>query len=303
MRIKRYWKKIAVLVMTTAFLLQGQAVLAAETETVTETVEVKETKAAPQTEAPKQSEAPQTEAPKQTEAPQTEAPKQTEAPQTEAPQTEAPQTEAPQTEAPQTEAPQTEAPQTEAPQTEAPQTEALQTETPQTEAVETEAIQTEAVETETVETETESEEESETESEKEESYKTDFRFENGEIIIVAKATKDAKLPENTEMQVKKLEVGSAKYEEAKRATEAKMNASEDAEYIFYDVTFVSDGKELDPAEGTVVIQVEFKTVQVDADAQQQSVLQIEDTGSGKVAKDVTAAAAEGTNMSSVKFSF
>ncbi len=302
MRIKRYWKKIAVLVMTTAFLLQGQAVLAAETETVTETVEVKETKAAPQTEAPKQSEAPQTEAPKQTEAPQTEAP------QTEAPQTEAHQTEAPQTEAHHTEAPQTEAPQTEAPQTEAPQTEALQTEAPQTEAVETEAIQTEAeeteaIQTEAVETETESEEESETESEKEESYKTDFRFENGEIIIVAKATKDAKLPENTEMQVKKLEVGSAKYEEAKRATEAKMNASEDAEYIFYDVTFVSDGKELDPAEGTVVIQVEFKTVQVDADAQQQSVLQIEDTGSGKVAKDVTAAAAEGTNMSSVKFSF
>ena len=173
----------------------------------------------------------------------------------------------------------------------------------ETEAIQTEAEETEAIQTEAVETETESEEESETESEKEESYKTDFRFENGEIIIVAKATKDAKLPENTEMQVKKLEVGSAKYEEAKRATEAKMNASEDAEYIFYDVTFVSDGKELDPAEGTVVIQVEFKTVQVDADAQQQSVLQIEDTGSGKVAKDVTAAAAEGTNMSSVKFSF
>ena len=278
MKVKRYWKKIAVLVMTTAFLLQGQAVLAAETETVvTETAETKEVKAAPQTEAP----APQTE------APQTEAP----APQTEAPQTEAPQTEAPQTEAPQTEAPQTEAPQTEAPQTEAPQTETSQTEVPETEAAQTEEVQTE------------SESETETEKDEETVYKTDFRFENGEVIIIAKASTDAKLPENTEMKVKKLEVGSAEYEEAKRASEAKLGVSEDAEYLFYDVTFVSDGKELDPAEGTVVVQVEFKTIQVDGSAQQQSVLQIDDTASGKVAKDVTAAAPEGSNMSSVKFAF
>ena len=268
MKVKRYWKKIAVLVMTTAFLLQGQAVLAAETETVvTETAETKEVKAAPQTEAP--------------------------APQTEAPQTEAP---APQTEAPQTEAPQTEAPQTEAPQTEAPQTEAPQTETSQTEVPETEAAQTEEVQT-------ESESETETEKDEETVYKTDFRFENGEVIIIAKASTDAKLPENTEMKVKKLEVGSAEYEEAKRASEAKLGVSEDAEYLFYDVTFVSDGKELDPAEGTVVVQVEFKTIQVDGSAQQQSVLQIDDTASGKVAKDVTAAAPEGSNMSSVKFAF
>ena len=300
MKVKRYWKKIAVLVMTTAFLLQGQAVLAAETETVvTETAETKEVKAAPQTEAPApQTEAPQTEAPApQTEAPQTEAPApQTEAPQTEAPQTEAPQTEAPQTEAPQTEAPQTEAPQTEAPQTEAPQTEAPQTETSQTEVPETEAAQTEEVQT-------ESESETETEKDEETVYKTDFRFENGEVIIIAKASTDAKLPENTEMKVKKLEVGSAEYEEAKKASEAKLGVSEDAEYLFYDVTFVSDGKELDPAEGTVVVQVEFKTIQVDGSAQQQSVLQIDDTASGKVAKDVTAAAPEGSNMSSVKFAF
>ena len=256
MKVKRYWKKIAVLVMTTAFLLQGQAVLAAETETVvTETAETKEVKAAPQTEAP------------------------------------APQTEAPQTEAPQTEAPQTEAPQTEAPQTEAPQTETSQTEVPETEAAQTEEVQTE------------SESETETEKDEETVYKTDFRFENGEVIIIAKASTDAKLPENTEMKVKKLEVGSAEYEEAKKASEAKLGVSEDAEYLFYDVTFVSDGKELDPAEGTVVVQVEFKTIQVDGSAQQQSVLQIDDTASGKVAKDVTAAAPEGSNMSSVKFAF
>ena len=261
MKVKRYWKKIAVLVMTTAFLLQGQAALAAETETVvTETAETKEVKAAPQTEAP-----------------QTEAP--------------APQTEAPQTEAPQTEAPQTEAPQTEAPQTEAPQTETSQTEVPETEAAQTEEVQTE------------SESETETEKDEETVYKTDFRFENGEVIIIAKASTDAKLPENTEMKVKKLEVGSAEYEEAKKASEAKLGVSEDAEYLFYDVTFVSDGKELDPAEGTVVVQVEFKTIQVDGSAQQQSVLQIDDTASGKVAKDVTAAAPEGSNMSSVKFAF
>ena len=176
-------------------------------------------------------------------------------------------------------------------QQEAPQTETSQTEVPETEAAQTEEVQTE------------SESETETEKDEETVYKTDFRFENGEVIIIAKASTDAKLPENTEMKVKKLEVGSAEYEEAKKASEAKLGVSEDAEYLFYDVTFVSDGKELDPAEGTVVVQVEFKTIQVDGSAQQQSVLQIDDTASGKVAKDVTAAAPEGSNMSSVKFAF
>ena len=303
MKRKMYWKKIAAILMTTAFLLQGQAVFAAETE-VQQTAE---TQAAVQAEAP-ETEAPQTEAP-QTEAPETEAP-QTEAPQTEAPQTEAPQTEAPQTEAPQTEAPQTEAPQTEAPETEAPQTEAPETEAPQTEAPETEAPQTEAPETEAPQTEAPKKEnadkeEAKTEKETEEEteteapvYKTAFRYEDAEVIVTAAASEAAQLPENTEMKVEKLQPNTPKYEEAKRATEAKYGVNEDAVYTFYDVTFNVNGQEIKAPDGTVTIQIQFKTIQKDTETEQQSVLHIDDTQN---VNDVTAPVAEGGNMSSVNF--
>ena len=96
-----------------------------------------------------------------------------------------------------------------------------------------------------------------------------FFFENDEVVIRAEA---AELPAGAQMVVTKLEESSAAYEEAKAAAEAVYGADADAEYKFYNVIFAADGAEVETAEDSVNIQVEFKAA---ADAQ-QSVMQIED---------------------------
>ena len=122
-----------------------------------------------------------------------------------------------------------------------------------------------------------------------------FRFENDEVIINAQAA--AELPENIEMQVRKLEEGSAEYEAAKAAAAANTEAGEDAQYSFYDVTFTVDGNEVELAEGSVYVQVEFKTVQIDSAVETQEILSIDEAG----VNNVTAQTEEGSNMSSVNF--
>ncbi len=121
-----------------------------------------------------------------------------------------------------------------------------------------------------------------------------FYFENGEVVITAQAV--AELPENIEMQVRKLEEGSAEYEAAKAAAAASTEAGEDAQYIFYDVTFTVDGSEVELADGSVNLQVEFKTVQISSE-QTQEIFHIDETG----VNNVTAETEEGSNMSSVNF--
>ncbi len=121
-----------------------------------------------------------------------------------------------------------------------------------------------------------------------------FIFENDEVIISAQAA--AELPENIEMQVRKLEEGSEEYEAAKAAAAANSEAGEDAQYSFYDVTFTVDGNEVELADGSVYVQVEFKTVQISSE-QTQEIFHIDETG----ANNVTAETEEGSNMSSVSF--
>ena len=122
-----------------------------------------------------------------------------------------------------------------------------------------------------------------------------FIFENDEVIISAQAA--AELPENIEMQVRKLEEGSEEYEAAKAAAAANSEAGEDAQYSFYDVTFTVDGNEVELAEGSVYVQVEFKTVQIDSAVETQEILSIDEAG----VNNVTAQTEEGSNMSSVNF--
>ena len=300
MRSKKYWKKIAAAFMATVFFTQGTAALAAEKQ-ADASVQAPVTEAAA-TEAPV-TEAPATEAPV-TEAPATEAPV-TETPVTEAPATEAPATEAPVTEAPATEAPATEAPVTEAPATEAPVTEAPATEVPATEIQNTETPATESSPVESTESEMPSETlppetESETSAEAEkETYQTSFRFENEEVLVTASASSAARLPENTQMTVEKLQPGTPAYESAKAMVEAKTGVKQDAEYLFYDVNFFADGQKMNYPEGTVEVQIQFKTEQSASD-QEQTVLHIDENAQ---VENVTAPAAEGSSMSSVKVTF
>ncbi len=153
-------------------------------------------------------------------------------------------------------------------------------------AEETEAIETEAAETETIETEAAQTEAAEAQT---------FTYENDEVVITAQAA--AELPENIEMQVRKLEEGSAEYEAAKAAAAESTEAAEDAQYSFYDVTFTVDGSEVELGENSVYVQVEFKTVQISSEVEMQEVLHIDEAG----VNNVTAETEEGSNMSSVNF--
>lgn len=192
---------------------------------------------------------------------------------------------------------------------EEPAPEEVQTEAPAAEAVTeiTEAAEEEpaAEETEAPEAETPAEEADVTESEELQQetseYKTDFLFENDEVKITATAAQEAKLPQNTEMKAVKLEEGTAAYEEAKAASAKELGTDENADYCFYDVTFVADGQELSPEKGTVTIRMEFKNIQINAEMQTQNIVHIEDTADGRQVQDVTSASEDGSNLQSVDF--
>ena len=128
-------------------------------------------------------------------------------------------------------------------------------------------------------------------------YKTDFYYEDEEVVILAAATLEAQIPMNAEMVVRKLAEGTEEYEALKAVSAASIGSDESAEYAFYDVTFAADGVQLDPADDTVSIQIQFKTLQMSETAEHQNVLHIGETG----VKDVTAPAAAGSNVSSVRF--
>lgn len=192
---------------------------------------------------------------------------------------------------------------------EEPAPEEVQTEEPAAEAVTeiTEAAEEEpaAEETEAPEAETPAEEADVTESEELQQetseYKTDFLFENDEVKITATAAQEAKLPQNTEMKAVKLEEGTAAYEEAKAASAKELGTDENADYCFYDVTFVADGQELSPEKGTVTIRMEFKNIQINAEMQTQNIVHIEDTADGRQVQDVTSVSEDGSNLQSVDF--
>ena len=131
---------------------------------------------------------------------------------------------------------------------------------------------------------------SETEAVETETTAREFFFENDEVIITAQA----ELPENAELQARKLEAGSEEYEAAKQIAAQNTEADDEAQYSFYDVTFTVDGEEVET--DTAMIQIQFKTVQIGT-TDVQNILKIDENG----ATDVTAQTEAGSNMSSVSF--
>ena len=134
--------------------------------------------------------------------------------------------------------------------------ERLAAENTQSEATEatTEAV-TEAPTEAPTEAATETEKE---EKETEKEYKTSFTFENEEVVIKVKVSKDAKLSKGTDLTAKKLEVGSEKYEAAKAATINSLGSDEEGTYSFYEIRFEKDGAELDVKDEHMDIDVTFK---------------------------------------------
>ncbi len=107
-------------------------------------------------------------------------------------------------------------------------------------------------------------------------------YENGEVAVTVVASEAAQLPADTIVKVTRLEEGSAEYEAAKEAARQSVGTDENASYTFYDVTLESEGETLDVEDGTVSVKMEFK-----AAAARREVVSIEETGSGKIARNVT----------------
>ncbi len=116
----------------------------------------------------------------------------------------------------------------------------------------------EAAQTEAPETEVKEEAAKETKEKKAEEYETSFQFENDEVVIVVKTSKEAKLSKGTKLAPKKLEEGSEKYEAAKAATINSLGSSEEEHYSFYEIRFEKDGKELDVQDNQMTVNVTFK---------------------------------------------
>lgn len=132
--------------------------------------------------------------------------------------------------------------------------------------------------------------------------KTDFLYENEEVVITAKVSEEAALPENAEIKAEKLMPGDPRYEEAKKASVDSLGTAEDAEYTFYDVTFTVDGNEVELPKGAAEIQMEFKNEVPLEESDKQSALHISRTEEGTVAEDVTAES-NSDAVSSAGFSF
>ena len=132
--------------------------------------------------------------------------------------------------------------------------------------------------------------------------KTDFLYENEEVVITAKVSEEAALPEYAEIKAEKLMPGDPRYEEAKKASVDSLDTAEDAEYTFYDVTFTVDGNEVELPKGAAEIQMEFKNASPLEESDKQSALHISRTEEGTVAEDVTAQS-NSDAVSSAGFSF
>ena len=118
--------------------------------------------------------------------------------------------------------------------------------------------------------------------------KTDFLYENEEVVITAKVSEEAALPENAEIKAEKLMPGDPRYEEAKKASVDSLGTAEDAEYTFYDITFTVDGNEAELPKGAAEIQMKFKNEIPLEESDKQSALHISKTEDGTVAENVTA---------------
>ena len=132
--------------------------------------------------------------------------------------------------------------------------------------------------------------------------KTDFLYENEEVVITAKVSEEAALPENAEIKAEKLMPGDPRYEEAKKASVDSLGTAEDAEYTFYDITFTVDGNEAELPKGAAEIQMKFKNEIPLEESDKQSALHISRTEDGTVAEDVTAES-NSDAVSSSGFSF
>lgn len=136
--------------------------------------------------------------------------------------------------------------------------------------------------------------------------KTEFDFENADVKVVAKVEANAGIPADAKLEVKQVTPQSTDYNYNAYMDALNKDASEQGKHteqntLLYDVAFIveKDGKkvEVEPADGKVKVQFEFKkqqlTQNLDAKAQEVEVTHLPLVDQAKDAADTTA---EATNI-------
>ncbi|MCC8105210.1 MAG: hypothetical protein LIO99_04220, partial [Clostridiales bacterium] len=178
-------------------------------------------------------------------------------------------------------------------------TEAL-TEEAQTEELTEEVTEeaTEAAATEAAVTEAETETEEETEA-----PKTSFTYSDSRVVITATATEGANLPQDAELKADYIEPGSDAYNEAVSKIESQLGSSlgltdenTEAAYVLYDVYFLSNGEKVEPEDGTVSVNMVFRSavdLGLTGEIVNTEVVHVKDSGEAEVVTDYVNVNADG----------
>ena len=149
-------------------------------------------------------------------------------------------------------------------------------------------------------------EETEEDAEAETEYGTEFYYEDNDVVIIATAAQEARIPADAVLKAD-LMTGSA-YDEAVSLAESQIETPEECvtEYVFYDVYFEVNGERVEPAEGLVSVTMNFKTPVFEekdenTEVVDYSVIHINDEAQVENVADNVQATEEGT-VESVGFS-
>lgn len=93
----------------------------------------------------------------------------------------------------------------------------------------------------------------------EEKYGTYFTYSDENVIVTATAEPEAKLPKNAQLKADPILPGSKEYKKAVDLVERKVKIPEgyQGKYNIYDVYFLVNGEEVEPAKGLVSVTMEF----------------------------------------------
>ncbi|MCC8052049.1 MAG: hypothetical protein LIP10_15610, partial [Clostridiales bacterium] len=169
-----------------------------------------------------------------------------------------------------------------------------------TEEAQTEELTEEVTEeaTEAAATETESETEEATEA-----PKTSFTYSDSRVVITATATEGANLPQDAELKADYIEPGSDAYNEAVSKIESQLGSSlgltdenTEAAYVLYDVYFLSNGEKVEPEDGTVSVNMVFRSavdLGLTGEIVNTEVIHVKDSGEAEVVTDYVNVNADG----------
>lgn len=100
------------------------------------------------------------------------------------------------------------------------------------------------------------------------SVKTEYTFEDSKIKVKAVLKKADAVSDQAELKVKEIPENTTEYKKYENALNKKDNAYSNV--LLYDISFMLNGKEVEPADGSVKVSMEFKDQQLSDDLKLKS---------------------------------